>query len=559
MTDIDPARVPLSHCGSFLSVMRSGDGLYLRGHVSSGRAERRIARLTPLPAASADVKEHATTDRLTLRAGDAELSLWFEHADTLRVTGRGMGLRVEAVMHKAGSGTAYPVDDRRWVLNARPCCLRLGLDPLVGRIEADAPWREGGHPERMNFDLLPDEHGRLDAAVDYFQSTWSRPQRTDADAGQQATRDRLRAFVDGLPPAVEHLAAARDLAGYVMWSATLPAYGLLTRPTVLMSKVVMDQVWSWDHCFNAIALAAGHPDFAWDQLMTVLDHQDEHGCLPDATNPLFRHYNFSKPPIHGWAVGEMLRRRPDLLDSGDRLREVYDKLGRWSGWWLTHRRGEGDPLPYYLHGNDSGWDNATMFDRGTPLMAPDLAAVLALQLEMQGDLADRLGESADADAHRERSRQVIDALVEQLWRGDRFVARLLRDGSDVDSRSLIPLVPLVLGRRLPEAARRPLIDRLPTFLTEHGLATEHPDSDRYTPDGYWRGPIWAPPTMLIVAGLRDLGEDELAHRIATRYCRTCARSGFAENFDALTGSPLRDPAYTWTASVFLLLAADIGR
>jgi len=32
------------------------------------------------------------------------------------------------------------------------------------------------------------------------------------------------------------------------------------------------------------------------------------------------------------------------------------------------------------------------------------------------------------------------------------------------------------------------------------------------------------------------------------------RSGFAENFDALTGDGLRDRAYTWTASVYLLLA-----
>jgi len=35
-----------------------------------------------------------------------------------------------------------------------------------------------------------------------------------------------------------------------------------------------------------------------------------------------------------------------------------------------------------------------------------------------------------------------------------------------------------------------------------------------------------------------------------------------ENYDALTGRGLRDPAYTWTCSVFLLLAewlAEQGR
>jgi hypothetical protein len=34
-------------------------------------------------------------------------------------------------------------------------------------------------------------------------------------------------------------------------------------------------------------------------------------------------------------------------------------------------------------------------------------------------------------------------------------------------------------------------------------------------------------------------------------------SGFAENFDAVRGLPLCDRAYTWTASVFLLLAEKL--
>ncbi len=60
--------------------------------------------------------------------------------------------------------------------------------------------------------------------------------------------------------------------------------------------------------------------------------------------------------------------------------------------------------------------------------------------------------------------------------------------------------------------------------------------------------------MLIVDGLRHASADRLARTIARRFCRLAARSGMAENFDALSGRGLRDRAYTWTASVFLLLA-----
>jgi glycogen debranching enzyme len=93
------------------------------------------------------------------------------------------------------------------------------------------------------------------------------------------------------------------------------------------------------------------------------------------------------------------------------------------------------------------------------------------------------------------------------------------------------------------------------FLTSYGLATQAPSSLQYEPDGYWRGPIWAPPTYLVFSGLLDAGETALARTVAEHFCDMCApQAGMYENYDALTGRGLRDPAYTWTASVFLLLA-----
>ena len=94
---------------------------------------------------------------------------------------------------------------------------------------------------------------------------------------------------------------------------------------------------------------------------------------------------------------------------------------------------------------------------------------------------------------------------------------------------------------------------------QHGLATEPPTSEAYEPDGYWRGPIWAPSTALLVDGLRRSGHGELADLVSDRFRALCERSGFAENFDALSGQGLRDRAYTWTAAVYLVLAAAYVR
>ncbi|MCC5831065.1 MAG: hypothetical protein JJU36_16605 [Phycisphaeraceae bacterium] len=439
-----------------------------------------------------------------------------------------------------------------WVVNARQSINRFGFEPLVGKLHVDAPWQ----PMQSKYTRITveaDASGVFDLAIDCFQSTWlptSRPSFEDCVAAVESLR---KAWLDRELTAPDELAEARELAAYVNWSALVEPVGLLTRPTMFMSKVVMDQVWSWDHCFNAMALAATQPDLAWDQLWTVIDHQDAFGAFPDGLNPLFKHYNFSKPPVLGWAMDICRKANPGFFNR-DRMLLLYEPLLRWTRWWLEHRTWPGTKLPYYLHGNDSGWDNSTMFDQGVPLVAPDLAALLALQMEMISELALELGKTGESREWRKRSSAMIESLVDELWQRDGFAARRQSDGKLIRSQSLIPLIPLVLGHRLPEAVRQAMLDRLPEFLTPHGLATEQPSSECYEEDGYWRGPIWAPSTFIIFHGLVTMDRRDLAEQVAQRFTRTCARYGMAENFDALEGRALRDTAYTWTSSVFLLLA-----
>ena len=62
--------------------------------------------------------------------------------------------------------------------------------------------------------------------------------------------------------------------------------------------------------------------------------------------------------------------------------------------------------------------------------------------------------------------------------------------------------------------------------------------------------------MILVDGLAACGERSLAQDLARRFCDMAARSGMAENFEAVSGKGLRDRAYTWTSSIFLLLAHE---
>jgi hypothetical protein len=102
------------------------------------------------------------------------------------------------------------------------------------------------------------------------------------------------------------------------------------------------------------------------------------------------------PPIHGWAL-RILRRRL-RLDRAE-LRQAYNRLGAWTRFWLDHRRAPGSELAHYHHGNDSGWDNATLFDAHRVVESADLVAFLIVQLaDLAGDLVVSHSDSPSASA-----------------------------------------------------------------------------------------------------------------------------------------------------------------
>jgi hypothetical protein len=137
---------------------------------------------------------------------------------------------------------------------------------------------------------------------------------------------------------------------------------------------------------------------------------------------------------------------------------------------------------------------------------------------------------------------------------------LTTDGRPIRSQSLLLDLPIILGTRLPASVQAKLIADLRKRASESsfGLASEPEKSPLYAADGYWRGPIWAPSTMIITAELDEMGEHTLADSLKERFCRMAQKSGMAENFDAQTGDALRDPAYTWTSSVFLQFAPELA-
>jgi hypothetical protein len=562
MTKHDIRRVPFSRFGSYLAISDLGPphslpagvapGIWLRAF--SGESARELLKLELLSqgqsvACRMDCDEAVLT--LSPSDGQGSLRLAWAGTDRLQISGAGAGLRLHLRGHNFNG--VSPISGQQCRIMMFSAFRVFQLTTRRGRIVAVAGWGpEGPH---TYVDVLPDEDGCVDAVLDrQLGSAFPREiQWDDFERSAAAVREEFAAFAEpqvrGVPAAFVETAR---LAAYVNWSAVVHPEGLNRRPAMLMSKNWMTNVWSWDHAFNALALAPSHPELAWDQLQLPYDHQLPTGDLPDFFNSILKLHNFNKPPVQGWIAAWMLRHTP-MPD----LAKWYRQFSLHARYWLEFRRREGSGLLFCEHGNDSGWDNATVYDGGLPVDSPDITAHLISMLDVLADWAGQLGQTAEAAEWRATADILLKALVEEAWRDGQFVYRRLSDGKhDEGHRSLIPLMPLVLGERLPEAIRKEMIDRVRAFVTEWGPATEAPGTPRYEPEGYWRGPIWGPSTLILADGLRRSGAQQLAHEIALKYCRLCRKSGFPENFNAITGEPLRDPAYTWTSSVFLTLARE---
>ncbi|MGW7243941.1 amylo-alpha-1,6-glucosidase [Streptomyces sp. NPDC054804] len=556
--------IPFSTHGSWFGISpvlaekTYAEDLHLVSHQNGMHAVLRLVPLDPTTRERAEARVTATPSLLTWSTQEGgHIDLAYESPDTVRLRGHGTDLHITAAAQKLTpfTGTYFfrdPVDGS-FVFTSYETGRRYRVTVLSGVLRAATGSQALGDSDR-GLSVGAEVDGTWETAVEELDTARS-PYISRTTFSQVVTtaEREFAAFADAVAPWRSSRTPAAELAAYVLWSATVDPAGLVTRPAVLMSKHWMDKVWSWDHCFNALALAPGAAALAWDQFSLPFDHQDESGALPDSVTHSEVLHNFVKPPIHGWALSHLRRRLPQPLDRSE-LAQAYDRLRRWTNFWLTLRRSPDAALPHYQHGNDSGWDNATTFSSERVVVTADLAAFLVLQLRELATLAEELGLTDDARKWTRSAEDTQAAMLDELWTGHRFVARSAESGQTWSSSSLLDLMPIALGEHLPDNVAKSLAARIEAHLTAYGLATELPASPHYRPDGYWRGPIWAPATVLVEDGLRRAGHDRLADEISARFRALCESHGFAENFDALDGTGLRDRAYTWTAAGYLLLA-----
>jgi hypothetical protein len=341
--------------------------------------------------------------------------------------------------------------------------------------------------------------------------------------------------------------------------------------------------WYWDSCFAAIVWRRFDPARARAELESLLNAQRSNGFVG---HTIFWHrkvsllryafYNVAsrdsfqtetiQPPLLAWAWS---------IAVGDPNEEP--RIAAHMDWLAGNRDLEGDGLLWIVQPDESGLDASPKFEPiwgriangklGFPLLVRRNRQVgfNARRVREHGwpTLCETLVNTMWSLSLQAMGRpSVTPALIERLW--DERQGLFIDEAQPGDIRpaevtwaSLAPLalpdLPEAIGRRLIEEH---LLNR-GEFLTPVAPPSVAVSEPSYNPSGdnhgpirlYWRGPTWVNSAWMVWLGMRRLGYDDEAAKLANGIIATVAREGLREYYNPHTGAGMGAKDFAWSALV----------
>jgi hypothetical protein len=339
--------------------------------------------------------------------------------------------------------------------------------------------------------------------------------------------------------------------------------------------------WYWDSCFAAIVWRRFDRDRARAELESLLAVQRPNGFIGhtifwrrrvsflrsffyNVTSRTALQTETIQPPLLAWAWG---------IAVGDPAAEP--RIVAHMDWLAANRDLEGDGLLWIVQPDESGLDASPKFEEVWGRRANGVGFPLLVRRNR------RLG--FDARRVHERGHPVLceslvntmwslslqamgrpsatPALVERLWDESRglFVDEVLPGAVRPQALTWASLAPLALPD-LPAAIGRRLVEEHllnpSEFLTAVAPPSVAASEPSYEPDGghgmlrrYWRGPTWINSAWMVWLGMRRLGYEREAQRLADGVIAAVAREGLREYYDPRDGTGLGAKDFAWSALV----------
>jgi hypothetical protein len=469
----------------------------------------------------------ATPSLLVLESAHGNIEICFEGSDNvlLRTTADGLGIHfsLKFMPHELFldrlDGTVYT--------SLKNIGEFLFENP-GGKLEHNGMWIGPimqSKPCYVNY--LPGPGGKVEGYIHYAQSGVSRPGKLapfdECVAKTKKDFEEFSKIYDFDVP--EKYREAKQLAVYAIWHCyiNVPLGNFPANVMYMMRVGMLVRAMGWHTTYQAIA-GAGNIDQAIEYLYSNTPFMDEYGQIPDGLNDAFSDMHCTKPPFQGFAW-EYLENRygPDKITKAH-CEKLFEPMRKWVNWWRTFRDIDGNGIVDYVHADESGWDDSSIFSKGMPIETPDSSAFLILMLEMLSKMARKLGKNDEADSYMADAKKMLDDLVKIFWNGEKFICRMVGTHEVVDFESIAMYQPIILGKRLPQE----IIDKIAaklgnpeTFFSEKdgGLYSESRKSPYFSiGTAFMMGRMLAPVQFMMALGLYNAGKKELALKIARAFC-----------------------------------------
>lgn len=321
------------------------------------------------------------------------------------------------------------------------------------------------------------------------------------------------------------------------WKTWEIAFGNLRKPekhSGFVSNYVTtgfnNHIFMWGHVFMSMYWKYASQVFPYhESLENFYSKQHRDGYISREIDEfdgseMFARFDLSStgPHIFPWAEWSYFQ----ISGDKERLASVFPVLVANKQWIMKHRTWQNGT--YFANGWSSGMDNQPRLPEGISkefehghmswidiTMQQIFMDDILLQM---ADILERKAEIRDIEAEKDF---LVEFVNESMWNEDiHFYVDRFRDGSISDVKTIGAYWSL-LGDLVPEERLDAFcahLENVKEFNRPHRIPTISADTPGYQNDGdYWRGGVWCITNYMVLQGLRDRGQDSLAHEIAMNH------------------------------------------
>ena len=343
-------------------------------------------------------------------------------------------------------------------------------------------------------------------------------------------------------------------------------------------------------------------------------HQAE---LNPLSNKNYPSTGMTQPPVVGFTLEKIYHIAKDKKDILDFIKDNIDKVYNSHNYFYSCRDPKNEGLVYIYHNWESGTDNSPVWDDIWLTMNPpeykverkdikivdpserptnreydhylhiiDIAkehnyddkkiaelspflvqdplfnTLLIKSNQSLINLYQIIGGNEDKIKQlKEWQTKSINSFNDKLYNADlgAYVYYDLRNEKYINQISSSSFAPLYAGIPSKEQAANIVATMSDKFGGENRYlcASFDPESDRFNPKKYWRGPVWINMNWFLYYGLLDYGYDELANKIKSDSLELISKAGFYEYFNPnkevyeFENGGYGGSDFSWTAALYL--------